>query len=166
MYLWLKLSIVRGRRCFRWGTLGFHQGSSIAGQNFEGHLLQERLNVQNNAVPRQRTAPWTRVPQNANDPIAHTDLLTYFGKYLQVLHYSCHTANGAGLRSWLAPRCCMHHIVMSVGLIPRTAATFGPLDVLFTGSLGLVRTTVWSRVQKTKNTLKKKQKPDNKRSWE
>lgn len=82
-----------------------------------------------------------RVPENANDPIAHMDMLTYLGKYLQVLHYSCHTANGAGLRSWLVPQCCMHHIVMSVGLIPRTAATFGPLDVLFTGSLGVVRTT-------------------------
>lgn len=82
-----------------------------------------------------------RVPENANDPIAHMDMLTYLGKYLQVLHYSCHTANGAGLRSRLVPQCCMHHIVMSVGLIPRTAATFGPLDVLFTGSLGVVRTT-------------------------
>lgn len=117
-------------------------------------FASERLNIQNNSVPRQKAAPWTpQVPKNANDLIAHMDLLIYLQKYLQVLHYSCHTDNRAGLRSWLFPRCCAHHIEMSFGLIPRTVATFGPLAVLFASSLGVVRTAAGGEFKRPKQQI-------------
>lgn len=137
--------------CFVWGFFSiFLCCSSKPWRSF----ASERLNIQNNSVFRQKAVPWTsQVPKNANDVIAHMDLLTYLQKYLQVLHYSCHTANGAGLRSWLFPPCCAHHIGMSLGLIPRAMATFGPLDVLFAGSPGVVRTAEGGEFKRPKQQI-------------
>lgn len=96
-------------RCFRWGTLVFWVFLSIflcCSSKPWRSFASERLNIQNNSVPRQKAAPRTpQVPKNAKDLVTHMALLTYLQKYLQVLYYSCHTANGAGLQSWLFPRC-------------------------------------------------------------
>lgn len=44
---------------------------------------------------------------------------------------------------------------MSVGLIPRTVATFGPLDMLFAGSQGVVRFADGGEFKRPKQQIKR-----------